>query len=157
LQCGRSGNERFADEEKQWDNIYGDSKDDEIKRKVDDGNDADDDDCKVANEYVPLISKLDDQECKEITENVAQLDEIMEEVQKRKPLHIHAKTLHPALMGERLVPCMRKTTRLKALLKKAHAKLQVFLKLITRKNNLCSPLFGYFRKVNESPLIDSLQ
>ena len=49
--------------------MHGDSKDDEIKEKVDDGND---DDCKVANEYVPLISELEDQECKEITENVAQ-------------------------------------------------------------------------------------
>jgi len=67
--------------EKQWDNIHGDSKYDEIKEKADDGNDADDDndDCKVANEYVPLVSELDDQECKEITENVAQLDEIIEE------------------------------------------------------------------------------
>jgi len=98
---------------KQWDNIYGDSKDDEIKEKVDDGNDAndDDDDCKVANEYIPLISELEDQESKEIAENVAQLDEIIEESAKKKATTYLCQKLHPALMGEHSFQCMRKTTR----------------------------------------------
>ena len=55
---------------KKWDDVYGDSKDDVIKKDVDD-----DDDLKVADEYVPMISELDNQECKEITENIAQLEE----------------------------------------------------------------------------------
>ena len=45
---------------KQWYNIYGDSKDDEIKEKVDDVvvDDCDGDgDCKVADDHVPLISE----------------------------------------------------------------------------------------------------
>ena len=47
--------------EKQWYNIYGDSKDDEIKEKVDDVfvDDCDGDgNCKVADDHVPLISEL---------------------------------------------------------------------------------------------------
>ena len=66
----------------------------------------DDDDCKVADEHVPLISELHDQKCQKITENVAQLDEIIEE-----KLHNYAKKLHLPLIGEHSFPCMRKTTR----------------------------------------------
>ena len=36
--------------------------------------------------YVPLISELDDQECKEIAENVAQLEEAIEESAKKKAI-----------------------------------------------------------------------
>ena len=61
-------------EQKQWDHTSGDSQDIEIKpENIDD--DHDDEPSDVVDEYTPLNSELDDQECKDMVENLAQLKE----------------------------------------------------------------------------------
>ena len=67
------GMKELLTEQKQWDHTSGDSRDIEIKpENIDDDSD---DGPLVVDEYTPLNSELDDQECKDMVENLAQLEE----------------------------------------------------------------------------------